>query len=95
VKSFFRTEQSAHGGNHEGDATMGKDVVNITLKKDHWEGLRRFAAQQTARHGNRIPTILVLRDAIRVFLSLEIQEINRLLGRERYRCADNTLSSGY
>ena len=61
---------------------MGKDKVNITLDRDLWDGLAKFAHHQSILMEKRVPTIQALRTAIRTFLKMEPKEINRVLLRK-------------
>lgn len=59
-----------------------EDMVNITLDRDLWDGLSKFAHQLSIAKNKRYPVIKVLRLAIRVFLKLSVKEINAALKRD-------------
>ena len=61
---------------------MPKKVINISLDRDLWDALSRFAHEQSIKQGKRFPTIKALRVAIKVFLRLELWEINQVLKRD-------------
>ena len=56
--------------------------INITLDRDLWDGLSKFAHKQSILTGKRFPTIKALRLAVRVFLNLSAKEINSVLKRD-------------
>jgi len=58
-----------------------KEKLNITVERDLWDGLNAFAHEQSLLQGARFSTIEALRLAIKVFLRLEIREINEFLER--------------
>lgn len=66
---------------------MGKEdkmpeMINISLDRELWDGLTRFAHDQSIKKGKRFSTIQALRIAIKIFLRLELKEINQLLKRD-------------
>ena len=61
---------------------MPKSVINITLERELWDGLSKFAHEQSILSNQRVSTIETLRTAISVFLRLQIKEINKALNRE-------------
>ena len=73
---------------------MSKDKVNITLEKELWDELNRFASEQTIIKGSRYHTIDALRAAVRVFLRLDLSEIVRTLKRDPRRIGHDTLNTG-
>ena len=58
-----------------------KKTINITIDRELWNGLSAFAHEQSLLQGARFSTIEALRTAIKVFLRLEIKEINEILDR--------------
>jgi hypothetical protein len=62
--------------------TVAKIKINLTLERDLWDSLSKFAYEQSLAQEKRLPTIELLRTAIEVFLRLEIKEINEILDRE-------------
>lgn len=60
---------------------MSQKTVNITLERELWDALGRFAHDQSIKQGKRVSTIGMLRLAIKVFLRLTPQEINQILRR--------------
>jgi hypothetical protein len=59
-----------------------KKKLNITIERDLWDGLNAFAHEQSLLQGTRFSSIEALRTAIKVFLRLEIKEINQILDRD-------------
>lgn len=57
------------------------EKINITLDRDLWDALGKFAHEQSLLQEKRFSTIEVLRTAVQVFLRLEIKEINQILER--------------
>lgn len=60
---------------------MSQKKINISLDRDLWDALGRFAYEQSLLQGERFPTIKALRMSIGVFLRLQIGEINEILER--------------
>ena len=58
-----------------------KQVVNITLERDLWNGLIQLALRESAHRGQRVATIRLLRTAIKVFLLMKPEEVNQVLRR--------------
>ena len=58
-----------------------KEMINVTIDKPLWSALAKFAHEQSLLQGARFSTIEALRTAIKVFLRLEIKEINEILDR--------------
>ena len=56
-------------------------MINVTLDRELWDGLARFAHEQSILQEKRFSTIAALRMAIKVFFRLEIKEINEILSR--------------
>ena len=63
---------------------MPEKLINISIDRDLWDGLSKFAHQQSIKQGKRFPTIKALRVSIKVFLRLRPQEINEILKRTLY-----------
>lgn len=61
---------------------MPEKLINISIDRDLWDGLSRFAYEQSIKQGKRFPTIKALRLAIKVLLKLEPWEINQVLKRD-------------
>jgi len=59
-----------------------KKTINISLDRDLWDGLSKFAHEQSILQEKRFATIEALRMAVRVFLRLKIKEINQILDRD-------------
>ena len=59
-----------------------KKRINVTIDKPLWDALAKFGHEQSLLQGARFSTIEALRTAIRVFLRLEIKEINQILERD-------------
>ena len=59
-----------------------QEKINISLDRELWDGLTRFAHGQSIKKGKRFSTIQALRIAIQIFLKLEPKEINQLLRRD-------------
>jgi len=57
-------------------------LINISLDRELWDGLTVFAGEQTILQGKRFPVIEGLRMAIKVFMRLEVKEINEALERD-------------
>lgn len=55
--------------------------INITVDRDLWDALGKFAHEQSLLQDKRFSTIEALRMAIKVFLRLEPKEVNRILER--------------
>jgi len=64
---------------------MSKNTVNITLDRDLWDGLGVFAHDQSIKKNKRFSTIEALRLSVRIFLKLEVKEINQILKRDTTR----------
>ena len=60
---------------------MPEKLINISIDRDLWDGLSKFAHQQSIKQGKRFPTIKMLRIAAKVLLRLEPWEINEVLKR--------------
>ena len=61
---------------------MHQKTINITLERDLWDGLARFAHEQSILQERRFPTIRALRVAIKTFLRMELREISEVLKRD-------------
>ena len=57
------------------------DKINLTLEREIWNSLARFAHQQSIAQGKRFTVIETLRTAVNVFLRLKVSEINEILER--------------
>ena len=55
--------------------------INITIDRDLWDDLSKFAHDQSIKQNKRYPTIKALRLAVKVLLRLEVKEINQILKR--------------
>lgn len=60
--------------------------INITIDRDLWDNLNKFAHDQSIKRDKRYPTIKALRLAIKVLLRLEVKEINQVLKRNTRNC---------
>jgi len=60
---------------------MSQKTINISLDRTLWDALGKFAHEQGLLRGERFSTIEALRTAIKVFLRLEIREVNEILER--------------
>jgi hypothetical protein len=60
---------------------MPKKLINISLERNLWDDLSKFAWDQSLITGKRFPTIRALRLAVKVFLRASPQEINEILNR--------------
>jgi len=56
-------------------------MINVTIDRKLWNGLTKFAHEQSIKKGKRFSTVQALRIAIKIFLKLEAKEINQLLRR--------------
>ena len=64
---------------------MPKKLINISIDRDLWDALSRFAHEQSLKQNKRFSTIKMLRVAARVLLRLEPWEINEVLKRNTRR----------
>jgi hypothetical protein len=55
--------------------------MNIIFDRELWDSLSAFAHEQSLSQGTRFYTIEALRTTIKIFLRLEIKEINEILDR--------------
>lgn len=60
---------------------MAKDAIDISLDRPLWNGLSKFAHEQSIAGNRRFPTIHALRLAIKAFLRMTPGEINEVLKR--------------
>jgi len=60
---------------------MSKKQINISIDRDLWDALSRFAHAESIKQGKRFSTIKMLRIAARVLLRLKPCEINEVLKR--------------
>jgi hypothetical protein len=58
-----------------------RDKTNLTLDRDLWNKLARFAHKQSLIQGKQFSAAKALRMAIRVFLRLRPDEVNEALAR--------------
>ena len=63
---------------------MPEETINITLDRDLWEMLRKFAHQQSIKANKQYATIRALRLAIRTFLKMQPEEIAEVLKRRTH-----------
>lgn len=57
------------------------EMINVTFDRELWDGLARFAHSQSIKGNKRFAVIKALRLAVKVFLRLEVWEINKVLKR--------------
>ena len=60
---------------------MPEKTINISLGRNLWDDLSKFAWDQSLITGKRFSTIQALRLAIEAFLKMEAKEINEILKR--------------
>jgi len=58
-----------------------QEMINVTLDRELWNGLTRFAHEQSIKQNRRFPVIKALRLSVKIFLLLEPKEINQVLKR--------------
>lgn len=63
---------------------MSQDTVNITVDRELWEGLSKFAHEQSIKQNKQYPIIRALRLAIWTFLKMERTEISEVLKRNTH-----------
>jgi hypothetical protein len=63
---------------------MPEDTINITLDRQLWEGLSKFAHEQSIKQNKQYPIIRALRLAIWTFLKMEPNEISEVLKRNTH-----------